>query len=101
MNYPSRDDYRARDGGPPAATDYVGEFRRTGVCPRLVSPHDTAHQPCGICGHSDYLHGGFLNGDDPELTGCLVCWLKLVVRRDHHGHHGYRDAPPYRLQEGP
>jgi hypothetical protein len=62
-------------------TEWYAEFERTGICPRYISGSDRAHVPCSICRHSDYMHGGFLN-PDPEMTGCLICHLKQLARRD-------------------
>lgn len=91
MTYPSREDFAARDRraaehlrrtSEQARERYGADFASTGLCQRYVRAMDQAHQPCPVCGHADVLHGGYLNRGDPDLTGCLICALKLLACRD-------------------
>lgn len=96
MTYPPYGEPPRSGHEPPAVTSYLDVYQRTGICPRLVSPHDTAHRPCPICQHTDYLHGGFLN-PDPRLAGCLLCHLLVMAERAAAPPPA--PAPPPKLEE--
>lgn len=86
MTYPSRDDYEAREQRERAQRDddvlraarWRDELGATGVCPRRVEATDLVRPVCEVCQHAVTLHPGFFN-PDPDLTGCLVCHLKLLA----------------------
>jgi hypothetical protein len=83
VTYPNREDfesYEAFDRARTAAREDAAraDLDRTGICTRRILPTDQVRVSCSVCLHAEALHPGFTN-PDPDLTGCVVCHLKVLA----------------------
>jgi hypothetical protein len=83
VTYPNREDfesYEAFDRARTAAREDAAraDLDRTGICTRRILPTDQVRVSCSVRLHAEALHPGFTN-PDPDLTGCVVCHLKVLA----------------------
>lgn len=86
MTYPRRDDYETQDEYDAACRRErarredaaADDLESTGVCTLRVLPADPVTVSCTVCRHATTLHPGWHN-PDPDLTGCVVCHIKLLA----------------------